>query len=60
MTSPIRSLRTMKRGESYFIEERFGNGPWESVCECHSIQDAKEMLKTLKLLDKEEKREKKD
>ena len=49
-----RSLRTMKRGEVYDIEERYGNSKWSPICECHSINEAKDMLKTLKMLDEEE------
>lgn len=54
MQGPIKALRTMKRGEIYDIEERIGGGKWTPICECHSINEAKDMLKTLKILDKEE------
>jgi hypothetical protein len=47
--------RTMKRGEKYAIEERYGDGDWSTVCECTTINEAKEILKNLKLLDGEEK-----
>ena len=46
--------RTMKRGEVYEIEEKDRNREWQVVCQCASIAEAKELLKTLRLLDKEE------
>lgn len=46
--------RTMKRGEKYEIEEKVGYKEWEVVCQCHSIEEAKEILKNLKTLDGEE------
>lgn len=46
--------RTMKRGGKYEIEERIGDGDWQTVCECATINEAKELLKNLKLLDEEE------
>lgn len=46
--------RTMKRGEKYEIEEKVGYKGWEVVCQCHSIEEAKEILKNLKALDGEE------
>lgn len=54
MQGGIRALRTMRRGEVYDIEEKIGSGKWTPICECNSIHEAKEMLKTLKILDKEE------
>ena len=54
MRSVVRALRTMKRGEHYDIEEKIGSGDWEPICECHSINEAKDMLKTLKTLDEDE------
>ena len=51
--------RTMKRGEVYEIEEKDRNREWQVVCQCASIAEAKELLKTLRLLDKEEVNERK-
>lgn len=50
-----RERRTMKRGEKYVIEERYGDGEWASVCECATINEAKNILKNLDTLDGEEK-----
>lgn len=47
--------RTMKRGDAYEIEEKDKNHEWQVVCRCESIAEAKELLKTLRTLDKEEK-----
>lgn len=46
--------RTMKRGEKYDIEERIKGGDWQPICECYSIEEAKEILKNLRTLDGEE------
>lgn len=47
--------RTMKRGESYEIEEKIGNDLWVTVSKCATINEAKEVLKNLEKLDKESK-----
>ncbi len=47
--------RTMKRGELYEIEEKIGDGDWAVICQVSSINEAKEILKTLKALEGEEK-----
>ena len=44
----------MKRGGKYEIEEKVNGGDWETVCECCSIEEAKEILKNLRTLDGEE------
>lgn len=43
--------RVMKRGELYDIEEKLGDGDWATVCECATINEAKDLLKNLKALD---------
>ena len=43
--------RVMKRGELYEIEEKIGDGDWATVCECATINEAKDLLKNLKALD---------
>ena len=48
-----RERRVMKRGEVYEIEEKIADGDWQVVCECLSISEAKELLKTLKTLEGE-------
>ena len=48
----------MRRGEIYEIEEKDRNREWQVVCRCGSISEAKELLKTLRVLDKEEVNEK--
>ena len=50
--------RTMKRGEFYEIEEKDKNRDWQVVCRCSSIDEAKEILKSLRILDAEGKNEK--
>ena len=55
----VKQRRTMKRGEVYEIEEKDRNREWQVVCQCASIAEAKELLKTLRLLDKEEVNERK-
>ena len=50
--------RTMKRGDVYEIEEKDRSGDWQVVCTCDSIQEAKDFLKNLRLLDEEAKNEK--
>ena len=46
--------RTMKRGEHYEIEERIGSGSWTPICQCETVEEAKEILKNLRTLDGEE------
>lgn len=46
--------RTMKHGEMYAIEERYGDGDWATVCECATINEAKNLLKSLRTLDGED------
>lgn len=48
--------RVMKRGEIYEIEEKYGDGDWATVCECATINEAKNLLKNLRTLDGEEKK----
>ena len=50
----MREQRIMKRGKGYEIEERTGKGSWSSICECKSLEDAKELLETLGTLEGEE------
>lgn len=50
----MKERRVMKRGELYDIEEKIGGGDWSPVCECNSINEAKELLKNLKTLEGEE------
>lgn len=50
-----KEYRTMKRGDVYEIEEKLGDGDWVSVMELESIDAVKNMLKTLKTLDQEDK-----
>lgn len=52
--------RVMKRGEVFDIEERIADGDWTTVCECATINDAKSLLKNLRILDEEEKNERKN
>lgn len=47
--------RTMKRGETYEIEEKIADGVWATVCKCATINEAKDLLKNLKALDEENK-----
>ena len=49
-----RERRVMKRGEMYEIEEKIADGDWQVVCECLTINEAKELIKNLKALDGEE------
>lgn len=49
--------RTMKRGDVYSIEEKNECGDWVSVGECNTIDEAKELLATLKVLNEEDKDE---
>ena len=46
-----REHRVMKRGEVYEIEERIGDGDWQAVCEYATINEAKNLLKSLRALD---------
>lgn len=50
----MKERRVMKRGGLYDIEERLGSGNWAPVCECSSINEAKELLKNLKTLEGED------
>ncbi|MBQ3474461.1 hypothetical protein IJH24_03520 [Candidatus Saccharibacteria bacterium] len=50
-----RERRVMKRGEIYEIEEKISDGDWAVVCQCATINEAKQLLKNLKVLDGEEK-----
>ena len=49
-----RERRTMKRDGKYEIEERVGDGDWQPVCECRTIDEAKEILRNLRLLEEED------
>lgn len=49
----IMERRTMKRNDKYEIEERIGDGDWQPVCECRTIDEAKEILRSLRLLEEE-------
>lgn len=50
-----RERRTMKRDDDrYEIEERIGDGDWQPVCTCRTIDEAKEILKNLKTLEEED------
>jgi hypothetical protein len=44
----------MKRDDKYEIEERIGDGDWQPVCECLTIDEAKEILRNLRLLEEED------
>lgn len=50
-----RERRVMRRGETYEIEEKIGDGDWAVVCQVSTINEAKDLLKTLKALEGEEK-----
>lgn len=45
--------RTMKRGKMYEIEEKDNNREWQVVCRCETIEEAKVLLRNLKVLDAE-------
>lgn len=45
--------RTMKRDDRYEIEEKIGDGQWAPICECRTIDEAKNILKNLKTLGEE-------
>jgi hypothetical protein len=47
--------RTMKRGKMYEIEEKDNNREWQVVCRCETIEEAKALLRNLKVLDAEAK-----
>ena len=46
-----KELRTMKRDGHFAIEERIGDGSWNAICECVTINEAKEILKSLRALE---------
>ena len=46
-------FRTMKRGDAYEVEEKDKNREWQVVSKCLTISEAKNVLKMLKLLEKE-------
>lgn len=48
-------FRTMRYGDIYAIQERIGEtGDWSTVCECSTINEAKDILKTLHTLEGED------
>lgn len=51
----MRTRRVMRRKNVFEIEERIGDGNWTPICECSSIEEAKELLRDLKILEGEEK-----
>ena len=41
----------MQRDGHYAIEERIGDGVWDTICECATINEAKEILRNLRALE---------
>ena len=41
----------MKRGDVYEIEEKERGGQWQVTCRCQTINEAKEIIKTLRKLE---------
>ena len=45
--------RTMKVGDKYEIQERYCDGDWAPVCEFDTLDDVKQFLKNLRVLEGE-------
>ena len=49
--------RTMKVSGGYEIQERYGEGNWAPICQCDTLDEAKETLKNIRLLENEDRTE---